>query len=410
MSLRHRLGLPAAGGRRTLLAAMLVDSLGSGLFLPFTVVYFLQTTSLGLPTIGAALSLAELATMAGLPIYGRLLDRLGPRALVVIGNSVSALGFVGFLAVHNQAELVLFAALVDCGSGLFWTANPALLSLAADPGERSLWFGLSRVLRNGGIGLGALAAAALVTVGGSQGLRLIALANAASFMAAAVLVGWWRWAPPWRAPQALAPPRMGRRSGYMAVVRDRSFMRLMAANLVFVLCGDSLTLLLAVYVSRDLGEPLVLAGALFAANTALVVLLQTTVTRLVDRVARTRILRWAAVVWGVSLLLLGALSAAPPALVVPGLLVAIAIFTVAEMLESPAMSDLIVSTHSGSTLGRYLGVHQVSWALGAASAPILFTWLLGRGPLWPWLVLTGSCLAAMLVLKRLDFPRVAGPA
>ena len=61
---------------------MLVDSFGSGLFLPFTVVYFLQTTSLGLPTIGAALSLAELATMAGLPIYGRLLDRLvGHRSL-----------------------------------------------------------------------------------------------------------------------------------------------------------------------------------------------------------------------------------------------------------------------------------------------------------------------------------------
>ena len=407
MGLRHRIGLPAAGGRRALLAAMLVDSLGSGLFLPFTVVFFLRTTSLGLPAIGASLSLAELATMPGLPIYGPLLDRLGPRALVVIGNLVSALGFLGFLAVHDQFELVLFAGLVDCGSGLFWTANPALLSLAANLGERSLWFGLSRVLRNCGIGLGALAAAALVTAAGSQGLRLIALANAASFIAAAVLVACWRWAPPGRAPQTTGVSPIGRRPGYAAVLRDRSYLLLMAANVVFVLCGDSLTLLLAVYVSRDLHEPLVLAGALFAVNTALVVLLQTTVTRLVDRAARARILRWAAVAWGVSLLLLGALSAAPRGVVIPGLLVAIAVFTLVEMLESPAMSDLVVSCASGPSQGRYLGVHQVSWAVGAATAPVLFTWLLHRGPLWPWLVLAGACLAAMLVLQRLDFVPVA---
>jgi hypothetical protein len=37
MSLRERVGLPETRGRRLLVSAVVVDSLGSGLFLPFSV-------------------------------------------------------------------------------------------------------------------------------------------------------------------------------------------------------------------------------------------------------------------------------------------------------------------------------------------------------------------------------------
>jgi MFS family permease len=403
VSLRQKLGLPSWRGRRPLLVAILVDSLGSGLFLPFSIVFFLRTTSMGLPAIGTALSLAELVTMPGLPIYGQLLDRLGPRALVTIGNLVSAVGFVGFLWVHSPLDLVLAAALVDCGSGLFWTANPALIGAAADSGERPLWFGLTRVLRNGGIGIGALAAGALVAADGSQGLRLVVVANAGSFIAAATLVSWW----PWSQPSSARPPARlsagAGRAGYLTVLGDGRFRRLVAANVIFVLCGDALTLLLAVYLSRDLHAPLAIAGGLFTVNTALVVLLQTTTTRVCEGVAKPAVLRWAAAIWAVSFLLLGGMMAVPRPLIVPGLLVAIAVFTLAEMLESPAMSDLVVSCAAGPSMGRYLAVHQVSWAVGAATAPVLFTWLLNRGPLWPWLALAGACLGAILMLRAGDW-------
>ncbi len=378
---------------------MLVDSLGSGLFLPFSMIFFLRTTALTLPAIGAALSLAELINMPGLLVYGQLLDRMGPRAVVGIGNLVSAVGFVGFLAVHSAPMLVLCATLVDCGSGLFWTASPALINLAADPGERSRWFGLSRVLRNAGVGVGALAAAALVSATGDLGLRILVVANSASFLGASALVGWW-----WRGPLSPPVPVLKRRpnpqkSGYLEVLRDRHFMRLMAANLVFVLCGDSLILLLSVYVNRDLRSPLAIAGMLFTVNTALVVLLQTSLTRLAERTAKPRVLRWSAALWGASFIVLGALAVVPKELIIPGLLVAITIFTGAEMLESPAMSDLVVTRAEGPALGRYLGVNQVSWAVAGAASPILFTWLLNRGPMWPWLVLSGACLGAILVLE-----------
>jgi hypothetical protein len=49
--------------RGNLVAAMVVDSLGTGLFVPFVIIYFLHTTSIPLAVIGVSLSAAALAAL-----------------------------------------------------------------------------------------------------------------------------------------------------------------------------------------------------------------------------------------------------------------------------------------------------------------------------------------------------------
>ncbi|MHB8313464.1 MAG: MFS transporter, partial [Candidatus Dormibacteria bacterium] len=83
------------------MSAMVVDSLGSGLFLPFSIIFFLRTTPLSLTTVGLALSAAELLALPPLAVFGWMVDRLGPRTVVATGNLVEAAGFIGFLWVRN---------------------------------------------------------------------------------------------------------------------------------------------------------------------------------------------------------------------------------------------------------------------------------------------------------------------
>ena len=45
-------------GRRPFLAAMVTDSLGTGMFLPFTVLYFVHAAGLTAPAVGVALTVA----------------------------------------------------------------------------------------------------------------------------------------------------------------------------------------------------------------------------------------------------------------------------------------------------------------------------------------------------------------
>jgi len=177
------------------------------------------------------------------------------------------------------------------------------------------------------------------------------------------------------------------------------------------MCANVLPVLLVVYVVVSLGQPAWLGGVLFTVNTVLVSTAQTATTRSVRRVGHVRVLQAAAACWGASFMLLWALAAAPRPVLVPGLVLAVVVFTVAEMLHGPVINTLAVDIAPPEAAGRYAAAFQLSWSLGSAVAPLLLTWLISRGVALTWLALVGACaLAAAGVRYTARSARSAGPA
>ena len=83
-------------GERALIIGMTIDTLGSGMYVPFSLVFFQRVTGLPLPVIGAVLTVAGLAGMALLPLAGAAVDRFGARRMQLIGYAVRGLGFVAY--------------------------------------------------------------------------------------------------------------------------------------------------------------------------------------------------------------------------------------------------------------------------------------------------------------------------
>ena len=54
----HRLGFPSVGRHRRFVTAIAIDAVGSGVFMPVSMLYFLVSTDLTLVQVGAAISLA----------------------------------------------------------------------------------------------------------------------------------------------------------------------------------------------------------------------------------------------------------------------------------------------------------------------------------------------------------------
>jgi MFS family permease len=75
-----RLGLPESRGHRRLLAAFATDALGTGLFLPFSLLFFTATTPVELTDVGIALSIAAVVRIPATALAGILTDRVGARA------------------------------------------------------------------------------------------------------------------------------------------------------------------------------------------------------------------------------------------------------------------------------------------------------------------------------------------
>ncbi|MGO4750275.1 MFS transporter, partial [Streptomyces sp. 2MCAF27] len=181
-------GLPDLAGKGRFITANLIDSLGNGLVMAFTIVFFVKTTSLSLVAVGAALTAGQLLALPVPPFIGLLLDKYGPRTVVAAGNWISVAGFIGFLFSHAAWQIVLWQFVVQLGSTAFWMGNSPLIVLVARGVERARWFGFVRALRNVGVGFGGAASAVALSIGTVAGLRAIMVINVVSFAVAGWLV------------------------------------------------------------------------------------------------------------------------------------------------------------------------------------------------------------------------------
>ncbi|MFE7141269.1 MFS transporter [Streptomyces sp. NPDC057644] len=404
--LLEKWGLPDLAGNGRFVSANVMDSLGNGLVLAFTVLYFTTTTSLPLGAIGAALSLGQLLALPTPVVAGALIDRFGSRTVVIGANLMSAIGFCAFLAADAVWKIVAVQFVVQAGSSIYWTSSRSLVLLAARRRDHARWFGFISALRNIGGGFGA-AVASLAIAWGSEWVRALVLANALSFVIAACLLAGWHPKAPASAP---GPARPAGGGGYGAVLRDLRYLRLVVANLAYVLAASVLPVLLALYITEVLHASAWLVGACMVGNMVLVALVQTLVARMIERRRPARVLALAGVVNAAAFAVFGLVLAVPGWMVAGGLLLAMAVFTAAEMLSMPSSSELSASLAPDHIRGRYLGVFQLSWSLGNALAPAVLTTLLGYGPAWPWVVLGAVNLLAVPLVLSLGDSALGEPA
>ncbi|MEU7293059.1 MFS transporter [Streptomyces exfoliatus] len=384
-------------GERNLISGMLVDAVGTGMYVPFSLVFFQRITGLPLSTIGAVLTVAGLLAMGSMPVGGWAVDRFGARPVRLTLYLIRGLGFLAFPLGTTLPVFALVATLTAAGAQAFPATQQALIGELAQGEHRDRLMALARSINNAGLGVGGLLAAGLVQLGGDQGFLAVAWLNATTFFVAALF------ALRIRSPHS-SRSRTGRqRSGYRAVLRDRPYAGLTLANFLIALGYSALSVLLPVYAVNQFGLPASVAGPLFAVNTALCAFAGVPVGRLGRRFARrTRVAAVGALVFATAFLGYALLGGMPRQGVMVGLVGLLILYTIGELVHSPSAGALSVSAAPAETRGRYLATYQLSWALSQTLAPSLFTGLLVVDGRLPWLVLAASSTAGAIVLLALE--------
>ncbi|MFI0939044.1 MFS transporter [Streptomyces sp. NPDC021020] len=397
---------------------MAVDAVGSGMYVPFSLVFFHHLTGLSFATVGAVLSAVGLVGMAGLPLAGAAVDRFGARRVQLVLYGVRGTGF----ALYPFAGALPAFAAVALGTALGDRAFPAVqqswIGEVAAGADRDRLQAASRALRNGGLGAGALLASLVVSLAGDRGFTLAAWLNAASFGVAFLLMRRVH-APAARRPaEAGSPPaeteaksearaEVKAKAGYRVVAADRPFLALTGVNFLTALGYSALGVLFPLFIAGPLHGPEALTGAAFTLNTVLCAAGGVHIARLTRRggARRTRAAALGAVLFAASFAGLGLLATVRPAAgwAAAGLLLAlVTLYTAGETVHSPAASSLAVAAAPEALRGRYLAAYQLSWSLAMILAPSLFTALAAADPRLPWLLLTGTALTAAAVLLRLE--------
>jgi len=393
----QRLGLPRMRGHAALVLAFLLDALGTGLYLPFSLLYFQRVAGLALPAIGVTLTLATVLTLPMTPITGTLVDRFGSKPLVLISQLLQGLGFLGYLFVHDIPMLFVMTFLVTAGNRVFYAACTALIAEVAGPDERDRWYGFVGATQSLGLTLGGLLAGFVVAFGGANGYRALILANVLSFLLTTIALSLHKTAPRPRPQLAITGP-----GGYREVLANRPFLVLVACNVVFALCPFLLEMGLPIYATETLKTSTLIVGALFAFSSGLVICMQTLLMRLLESSRRTRSLAIASLLWLIGCFLFALAPLLPGFLLIPYLFGTVAVYTLAGLIANPTSMALAAAIGPAHLQGRYIAIHQFSWGVAAAIAPMMFTLLYALGPARPWMALTLPIIVAGLLMSRLE--------
>jgi MFS family permease len=381
---------PLIAPHRRFVAAIVIDSIGTGVFVPISMLYFLATTSLTLVQVGAALTTAGLLALPAGPLVGGLVDRYGAKPVLQAANLAQALGFAGYLVAGQTWQIALCAWLNSAGRAVFFGCYGVTVTALAAPGQRERWFGLLGSVRNLGYALGGLLSAVAVTIGTHGGYAAIVVVNALSYIAAFALLQ--------AVPNARPKPGQDAAGGWPRVLRDRRYLSLVAHQLCFAISLFALNIAIPVYAVDVLGLPGWTAGAVFTLNTLMVGFGQGIVVRWLSGRIRSRVLVAGHACFAAGyLLFLAADRMAALALAIAVVLLGTGSYTFGEILGGPVTSTVAAESAPDALRGRYLALNQLAVTVAGAVAPVALSGLLSTGAAAIWLTLVGvSILGATL--------------
>ena len=369
--------LPREG--RLLLSIVVLEFLGTGLVLPFNVVYLHEVRDFPLSLAGLLLGLPALVGLLVVGPGGTLIDRVGARpvqlftlTLLVVANVVMA-----FAATVPVAAIAL--VLTGLGMGLSWPAWQSLVASVIPARLRQRYFGLNFTMLNLGIGIGGLAGGLLVDVDRTWTFQALCLVDAASYLPALLLL--------------LGPLRhvanrpethvneTAARTGYLEVLRRPGVAVLAVLGFAASFVGYAqLNAGMPAYaraVSEVTTEGL---GIAFAANTFVIVAVQLVVLQQIEGRRRTRVITVMGALWSLAWLTLGLSGLVPGALGATLLVAACAaVFGLGETLLQPTVPALVNDLAPDHLRGRYNALSSGAFQLAAVVGPAAAGALIGHG-------------------------------
>lgn len=367
-------------------AAIAIDAVGSGLFIPVSLLYFIATTPLSTVRIGVALTVASLLSIPFAPPIGSIVDRFGAKPVLLAANLLQAAGFAGYLLTETFAGVLVCAWIAALGRACYLGSYGVTVTALSDIGDREFAFGRLSAIRNLGYAAGGLLSGLAISIGTHAFYSSIVAIDAASFLVAFALV----LGLPNTRRVAVRPERAWR-----AALSDRRYRVVIAAQFCLTAALFALYFVFPLYVTRQLGLPGWLAGSLFTFNALLVGFAQSPTVRAVAGRIRSRVLAAGHLAFGAGYLIMLAALHRPTAVagivVVAGTLV----YTAGELLASPITATLAADSAPAQVRGRYLALNQLAVSLATALSPVVFTALLARGPNVTWLALTTLALAGV---------------
>jgi len=373
-----------------------VNAVGSGMILPFNLIYLHNVRGISLAAAGAALAVAAATSVAAGLAAGSIVDRIGGRNTLVGGLLLQASAVALFPLIRNGWHAAALLGLFGVGTACFWPGQSTLLARLTPPDKRHHTYSLQRISMNLGIGLGGVGGGLIATTSRPHSFTWLYVVDACTFFGYIAVLGWIR------------EPREElheheQRASYREVARDGAFVRLILLNVIFVAAGYEVLALMPVYAKNHAGVAEHWIGFVWFANTMLIVLAQMPITNWLEGRRRMLALAWMNVLWaGSALIVLAGGTTARAGVAAVVMMAATMVFGVGECLQGATQGALTADLAPERLRGRYFALGSMSWSLGSVLGPAVGGPLLGWQPNAVWPLAAGVCLFSAAACLRIE--------
>ncbi|MFD4767521.1 MDR family MFS transporter [Streptomyces niveus] len=374
----------------------LVNRLGA-FVATFMVLYLTIERGYSASYAGLVASLHGLGGVVSAVGAGVMTDRLGRRPTLLIAqlSTAASVALLGFM--QHPAAIAAVAFLVGMTSNASRPAVQAMMADIVKPEDRVRAFSLNYWAINLGFAISSVAAGFIAEYSYLAGF----LGEAAMTLACAVVI--FLKLPesrPERAPvdgKSEPPVEVGMRT----VLRDGRFMSVVGLSFVVALIFQQGFVGLPVAMGKD-GFSSSDFGMIIAFNGVLIVALQIPVTRFIEHRDTRRLLILSSALAGYGF----GLTAFAGSLAVYAL--AVLVWTIAEIINAPTQTSLVVRLSPVHGRGRYQGMYTMSWAVAGLVAPLMSGFLIdhyGADWLWGVCAVLGTVAAGGYWLLMRELPK-----
>lgn len=350
-----------------------LSAFGLGFTVPYLYVYVAQIRDLGAGTAGVVLAVFAMAALAVLPFTGRVIDRRGPLPVLLAASVVASLGAAALGFSSQVTAAVLSAAVLGAGTAVMQPALATMLVRCSDTGTRTRAFAMQFFLQNLGLGIGGLVGGQIVDTERPSSFTLLFLIEAVMFLVLGAITATVRMPRTPAVVAGVSGAGDGAPGGGMrAMLSHRAMVQLCVLGfVVFFACYGQFESGLAAYGTEAAGiEPSTLGIAL-AANTAVIVVAQFVVLRLVERRRRSRVIASVGLIWAFAWIVAGyaGLGHGSQTMATAAMISTYALFGLGESMLSPTVAPLVADLAPESMVGQYNSAFALCKQLALAVGP-----------------------------------------
>ncbi|MGP3937984.1 MFS transporter [Nonomuraea sp. KM88] len=349
-------------------ALHLVESVGKGVFLSGSIIYFTAVKDFSPAEVSLGISVAGALGFVASLVLGILADRVGPVRFLCAVFVLQGLGYLAYTLVDSVASFFVLMALVgfvDFGGG---PAFAAIVTAIFRPDDRVRARAALRSQFNLGFSVGS-GLSALAVLGGPAFIQATPTATGIMLLVSGVITLWLPGIPP--------SPRGKTRT--FGAVRDLRFMRVVALSVPLAVHASIILVALPLWIVTRTGVPHEVVPLLLVLNTAIVVLFQVAASKGADTVSGAARLARRSGFWVLAgTLVVIAATFAGPGLATVVFCASAVLFTVAEIQQSAAAWGLAQGLAPPTAQAEYFGtfnLHVVTQnVFGPAIVVSIVTW------------------------------------